>query len=122
PANPDRYANCFAQAIGGIALFSEWGLDSGVVFNGSHAHIVIGDGKDIRFVDPWELGVMNVSQESAKIHSASAIDKLYKSKLPRALKSQDFVHYYFQPSGGGGDKWKLHKSSKIHGITSKLGY
>lgn len=116
-----RGGNCYAQALGGMALLQAWEVPVGIILNQGHAHLVAGENDEVLFIDPHKNRILTPDRQAENTGiAASSLYGLYESSLPRALESADFIHYYSPPESSSGS-WKLYKPSAIRGQTSITG-
>lgn len=107
--------NCYAQAIGGVALLDSWKVSSGIILTGYHAHIVLGKGKEIRFLDPHTKRITTPEQEKDRLRGGNAAS-IYQKTLPKALVSENFVNYYYHEN----KTWRSLKATAIRGATTHI--
>ena len=112
--------NCYAQALGGLALLDHWDVPSGIVLDGYHAHVVVLANSKVQFIDPYsgrQSGIRNPLQEGLTRDSAN-LGNLYSTNLPTALADGSFIHYYYQDNSVIDNIWHLQETTTLRGNTS----
>lgn len=104
--------NCIARTIGGVALLESWGIPSGIVYDGIHAHIVAqSEGKTV-FIETASNAkpyVRNIPSEATWLRQPS-LTYAYTDKLPELLSKKNFNIYFERDSK---KQWRATESKKI---------
>ena len=114
--------NCYAQALGCIALLEEWEIPAGIVLDNQHAEVVADTPVGVFFVDPMFPEIRKPHREDSR-HSGFGLGNLYSDLLPQMLRDGDFVTYFYRehPDTGNED-WRAIQTSAIRGQTDIVPY
>lgn len=111
--------NCYAQALGTMALLSSWGVANGLVLDKYHAKAVMMHNDEVWFVDPANE-VANVYGEARTIRrdDTGTLQRHYEDSLEDILYGGE-TQYYFQPTvQNPSENWSMQPEPAVGNDTS----